>query len=81
MILMNQYSASEIFISVDISCLLTPPSLFCSMVIEEMVISLHIDFIFVIYFKETFLSLGARCSSVVRAFAHGVMVCRISPSW
>ena len=24
---------------------------------------------------------GARCSSVVRAFAHGVMGCRIDPSW
>ena len=24
---------------------------------------------------------GARCSSVVRAFAHGAMGCRIDPSW
>ena len=24
---------------------------------------------------------GARCSSVVRVFAHGAMVCRIDPSW
>ena len=27
------------------------------------------------------LGLGARCSSVVRAFAHGVMGRRIDPSW
>ena len=26
-------------------------------------------------------SRGARCSSVVRAFAHGAMGCRIDPSW
>ena len=26
-------------------------------------------------------NLGARCSSVVRAFAHGAMGCRIDPSW
>ena len=25
--------------------------------------------------------IGARCSSVVRAFAHGAMGCRIDPSW
>ena len=25
--------------------------------------------------------LGARCSSVVRAFAHGAMDCQIDPSW
>ena len=25
--------------------------------------------------------MGARCSSVVRAFAHGAMGCRIDPSW
>ena len=25
--------------------------------------------------------MGARCSSVVRAFAHGVMGCQIDPSW
>ena len=24
---------------------------------------------------------GARCSSVVRAFAHGAMGCRTDPSW
>ena len=24
---------------------------------------------------------GARCSSVVRVFAHGAMGCRINPSW
>ena len=24
---------------------------------------------------------GARCRSVVRAFAHGAMGCRIDPSW
>ena len=32
---------------------------------------------------EIFLvtSMGARCSSVVRAFAHGVMGRRIDPSW
>ena len=24
---------------------------------------------------------GARCSSVVKAFAHGVKGCRIDPSW
>ena len=26
-------------------------------------------------------SVGARCSSVVRAFSHGAMGCRIDPSW
>ena len=25
--------------------------------------------------------IGARCSSVVRAFAHGAMGCQINPSW
>ena len=25
--------------------------------------------------------LGARCSSVVRVFAHGAMGCQIDPSW
>ena len=29
----------------------------------------------------SFTLLGARCSSVVRAFAHGAMGCRIDPSW
>ena len=24
---------------------------------------------------------GARCTSVIRAFAHGAMGCRIDPSW
>ena len=26
-------------------------------------------------------TIGARCSSVVRAFAHGAMGCQIDPSW
>ena len=30
---------------------------------------------------ELVFSLGARCSSVVRAFAHGAMGRRIDPSW
>ena len=33
-----------------------------------------------IYFQVFFL-LGARCSSVVWAFAHGAMGRRINPSW
>ena len=34
-------------------------------------------------YKNLFLiwAMGARCSSVVRAFAHGAMGCRIDPSW
>ena len=30
---------------------------------------------------QQFMSAGARCSSVVRAFAHGAMDRRIDPSW
>ena len=36
-----------------------------------------LDFLYVCdEFKQ-----GTRCSSVVRAFAHGAMACRIDPSW
>ena len=31
-----------------------------------------------VLFNDAF---GVRCSSVVRAFAHGAMGCRIDPSW
>ena len=31
--------------------------------------------------KCTIISVGARCNSVVRAFAHGAMGRRIAPSW
>ena len=31
--------------------------------------------------KENFTQQGARCSSVVRAFAHGAMGRRIDPAW
>ena len=31
--------------------------------------------------SRIFLVCGARCSSVVRAFAHGAMGFRIDPSW
>ena len=30
---------------------------------------------------QTYITLGARCISVVRAFAHGAMGRRIDPSW
>ena len=30
---------------------------------------------------QSFMGWGARCSSVVRAFAHGAMGHRIDPSW
>ena len=33
------------------------------------------------YFLPFLRFLGARCSSVVRAFTHGTMGCRIDPSW
>ena len=33
------------------------------------------------YNRATISSAGARCSSVVRAFAHGVMGRQIDPSW
>ena len=36
--------------------------------------------IIIIYLSLVFFP-GARCSSVVRAFAHGVMGGRIDPSW
>ena len=35
----------------------------------------------VIYFRIRRGPVGARCSSVVRAFAHGAMDRRIDPSW
>ena len=33
------------------------------------------------HFIYSYMASGARCSSVVRAFAHGVMGRRIDPSW
>ena len=43
------------------------------------------DFLILLYFYGiTFMHAnqhGATCSSVVRAFAHGAMGCRIDPSW
>ena len=47
----------------------------------------YIHFVILIFiYTATYLSAvvngeGARCSSLVRAFAHGVMGCRINPSW
>ena len=35
----------------------------------------------VIFYHDQFVSLGARCSSMVNAFAHGAMGRRIDPSW
>ena len=32
-------------------------------------------------FEMVFIALGARCSSVVRAFTHGAMGRQIDPSW
>ena len=34
-----------------------------------------------LFFGYLYLRSGARCSSLVRAFAHGVIGCRIDPSW
>ena len=36
---------------------------------------------FPLFFLLFFLGGGARCSSMVRAFAHGAMGRRIDPSW
>ena len=39
-------------------------------------------YIYIIYILiGQHLEPGARCSSVVRAFAHGALGCRIDPSW
>ena len=34
-----------------------------------------------LFLSLSFLGAGARCSSLVRAFAHGAMGRRIDPSW
>ena len=50
---------------------------------KEIPIYFH-DIHIITYLHQWLLSLsdlGARCSSVVRAFAHGVMSSRIDPSW
>ena len=40
-----------------------------------------VTIIICLYSFVTFLLIGARCSSGVRAFAHGAMGRRIDPSW
>ena len=44
-----------------------------------------LNILFTVIWRRThrllFLNKGARCSSVVRAFAHGAMGRRIDPSW
>ena len=43
--------------------------------------SCHLNAIFFLELSELLLSIGARCSSVVRAFTHGVMGRWIDSSW
>ena len=38
-------------------------------------------YILLVFTNEYIDTLRARCSSVVRAFAHGAIGCRIDPSW
>ena len=32
-------------------------------------------------YQFTYLYIGAKCNSMVRAYAHGAIGCRIDPSW
>ena len=51
----------------------------CQTVPGAIIVSFSVWFTFV--FMYSLRILGARCSSVVRAFAHGAMGHRIDPSW
>ena len=55
---------------------------------HEMVISLKIEKYYIyknyndaVHYYASVILVGARCSSVVRAFAHGAMGRRIDPTW
>ena len=47
----------------------------------QMSVGLYTLLIFVLGVPSALLMHGARCSSVVRAFAHGAMGHQIDPSW
>ena len=58
----------------------------CEMSTYIIKIDLNVLLVFYIYLHihcllSVSLGVGARCSSVVRAFAHGAMGRRIDPSW
>ena len=59
------------------------PIYICLVIVKGFVLSLSILFFFVSQPIVNFLLLGleARCSSVVRAFAHGAVAQQIDPSW
>ena len=50
---------------------------------SNLVLETFHDHVFMVFFNVDmhFRWTGARCSSVVRAFAHGAMCCRIDPLW
>ena len=57
---------------------LTQMTYLCKQEVTYYLVAIHS---LTIYLQMPFQFRGARCSSVVRAFAHGAMGRRIDPSW